>query len=147
MEASPNGAIEGEKTIPKAPARHRRARGCGSCPGCLREDCGECRNCKDKVKFGGPGTKKQRCMLRTCSNMVRIWMCVCVCQCSVYSDGVFLSAAAKANKSETISCGGEGCDKCEDHVCVLRSAQEEGPVTIRHVLHQTLPVELAGSSP
>ena len=139
LEASPSGAIEGEKKILKAPARRRRARGCGSCPGCLREDCGECRNCKDKVKFGGPGTKKQRCMLRTCSNMVRILVYrVCVClsvhaACIVMalcSCLMFLSTAAKASKSEIISCGGEGCDKCEDHVCVLQSAQEEGSVTI-----------------
>ena len=53
--------------------KRRRAQGCGSCPGCVREDCGQCRNCKDKVKFGGPGTKKQRCMLRTCTNMVSIY--------------------------------------------------------------------------
>lgn len=52
--------------------RRRRAQRCGICQGCLREDCGQCRNCKDKVKFGGPGTKKQRCMLRTCTNMVSI---------------------------------------------------------------------------
>lgn len=74
LEASTNGE---EKNILKAPARRRRAHGCGSCPGCLREDCGECRNCKDKVKFGGPGTKKQRCMLRTCSNMVGIFVYLC----------------------------------------------------------------------
>ena len=59
------------KTVGMARKR-RRAQGCGSCPGCLREDCGQCRNCKDKVKFGGPGTKKQKCMLRACTNMVSI---------------------------------------------------------------------------
>lgn len=48
-------------------SRKRGAR-CGNCPGCVREDCGKCPFCKDKPKFGGPGKKKQRCKLRTCSN-------------------------------------------------------------------------------
>ena len=34
------------------------------CAGCKREVCGTCRNCKDIVKFGGPGQKKQKCVLR-----------------------------------------------------------------------------------
>lgn len=48
----------------------KRGRGCGGCPGCLREDCGKCQYCMDKPKFGGPGKKKQRCSLRVCSNFV-----------------------------------------------------------------------------
>ena len=28
------------------------------------EDCGECINCKDKPKFGGPGTKRKGCLIR-----------------------------------------------------------------------------------
>ncbi len=35
----------------------------------MRDDCGKCVFCKDKVKFGGPGKKKQRCLLRSCVNM------------------------------------------------------------------------------
>ena len=58
----------GEK---KAGSR-RRGRGCGHCPGCLRGDCGKCAYCKDKPKFGGPGRKKQRCVLRVCSNFVSV---------------------------------------------------------------------------
>lgn len=58
--------------------KRRRAQGCGSCQGCLREDCGQCRNCKDKVKFGGPGTKKQKCMLRACTNMVSTLSSFCM---------------------------------------------------------------------
>ena len=50
----------------------KRGRGCGDCPGCLRDDCGKCTYCKDKPKFGGPGRKKQRCALRVCSNFVRV---------------------------------------------------------------------------
>ena len=45
--------------------RHRY--NCGNCLGCARdEDCGECDFCLDKPKFGGPGTKKQKCELRWC---------------------------------------------------------------------------------
>jgi len=32
----------------------------------LRPDCGECVNCFDKPKFGGPGVKKQACSGRKC---------------------------------------------------------------------------------
>lgn len=53
-------------TTPR-PARMRGTR-CGKCAGCLRDDCGKCIFCLDKQKFGGPGKKKQRCLLRTCSN-------------------------------------------------------------------------------
>lgn len=54
----------------KVPAVRRLKRGsrCGICSGCLRDDCGTCPFCLDKPKFGGPGKKKQRCALRTCSN-------------------------------------------------------------------------------
>ena len=48
----------------------KRGRGCGQCPGCLRDDCGTCPFCLDKPKFGGPGKKKQRCALRSCSNFM-----------------------------------------------------------------------------
>ena len=27
-------------------------------------DCGTCKNCKDKKKFGGPGKKKASCVLK-----------------------------------------------------------------------------------
>ena len=39
---------------------------CGNCRGCVRGDCGECKNCLDKPKFGGRGIKKQRCLRRAC---------------------------------------------------------------------------------
>lgn len=55
----------------KKPSK-RRGRGCGRCVGCVRGDCGKCVYCKDKPKFGGPGRKKQRCMLRVCSNFVSV---------------------------------------------------------------------------
>ena len=59
-----------EKKKPETEQR-RRGRGCGQCEGCLREDCGTCTFCRDKPKFGGPGTKKQKCALRVCSNFVK----------------------------------------------------------------------------
>jgi len=36
---------------------------CGTCDGCIRCDCGICKFCKDKPKFGGLGKKKQCCEL------------------------------------------------------------------------------------
>lgn len=62
--------VDEEKKKPE-PEQKRRGRGCGKCEGCLREDCGTCTFCKDKPKFGGPGTKKQKCALRVCSNFVK----------------------------------------------------------------------------
>ena len=40
---------------------------CGTCSGCkTHADCGKCRMCIDKPKFGGPGRKKQKCLKRKC---------------------------------------------------------------------------------
>ncbi|XP_065893767.1 uncharacterized protein [Dysidea avara] len=36
------------------------------CSGCSLLDCGLCTFCKDMIKFGGPGKKKQRCSKRKC---------------------------------------------------------------------------------
>ena len=36
---------------------------------CQRNDCGDCKACKDKPKFGGPGTAKQACEKRRCPNL------------------------------------------------------------------------------
>lgn len=68
-----NSADTGEKP----PSNRKRGRGCGNCPGCLRDDCGTCAYCKDKPKFGGPGKKKQRCSLRICSNFVSMLVGLC----------------------------------------------------------------------
>ena len=57
---------------PDVKTSRQRGRGCGNCPGCLRDDCGKCPYCLDKPKFGGPGVKKQRCSLRVCSNFVSL---------------------------------------------------------------------------
>ena len=39
---------------------------CKKCPGCLRDNCKECLNCKDMKQFGGLGKLKKACTLRTC---------------------------------------------------------------------------------
>ncbi len=46
-----------------------RSTPCGECDGCRRDDCAHCVYCTDKPKFGGPGKKKQKCILRACINM------------------------------------------------------------------------------
>lgn len=38
------------------------------CDGCQMQDCGKCSHCRDMIKFGGPGRKKQACILRKCTN-------------------------------------------------------------------------------
>eukprot|EP00966_Prymnesium_polylepis_P124356 2875766-Prymnesium_polylepis.1 len=40
---------------------------CGECDACHRDDCGTCANCRSKLKFGGTGTLKKRCIRRVCS--------------------------------------------------------------------------------
>lgn len=45
----------------------RRTR-CGVCDACQTPDCGQCKHCKDMVKFGGSGRSKQCCMERRCPN-------------------------------------------------------------------------------
>ena len=45
----------------------KSAGSCGECAACLKKtDCGKCINCKDMIKFGGEGRKKQKCMERRC---------------------------------------------------------------------------------
>lgn len=44
---------------------------CGKCDACVREDCGECKNCVDKPKFGGVGQRKQGCIKKVCRSRVK----------------------------------------------------------------------------
>ena len=46
----------------------KRARRCGECSPCKRDDCGECVYCVDMKKFGGPGRKKKCCLKRRCNS-------------------------------------------------------------------------------
>ena len=44
----------------------KRRRACGQYLPCKAKDCGKCRFCRDKPKFGGKGTLKQKCLSRRC---------------------------------------------------------------------------------
>ena len=45
---------------------NRKRSRCGTCEQCDRPDCGECAPCKDKLKFGGTGRKRQACVTKSC---------------------------------------------------------------------------------
>jgi hypothetical protein len=45
----------------------KRRERCRLCIGCLREDCGFCRYCRDKPKFGGKNSLKQACEKKSCT--------------------------------------------------------------------------------
>merc|ERR1719418_153471 len=45
---------------------HVKTSPCQQCGPCLAADCGQCRHCLDKRKFGGPGILKKKCSLRQC---------------------------------------------------------------------------------
>ncbi|XP_065915675.1 histone-lysine N-methyltransferase 2B-like [Dysidea avara] len=44
----------------------QKPQGCGQCEACTKADCGKCRYCLDKKKFGGKERLKQRCIHRKC---------------------------------------------------------------------------------
>ena len=48
------------------PSKTPRRVKCGKCPACIASDCGNCRACQDKPKFGGPNKIKQACYQRKC---------------------------------------------------------------------------------
>ncbi|CAH3033865.1 unnamed protein product [Pocillopora meandrina] len=55
--------IDGKET------RTSRRKRCGVCEVCQQPDCGKCKSCRDMVKFGGTGRKKQCCEERRCPNL------------------------------------------------------------------------------
>jgi len=58
-------------TGPKSHNKLKRARKCGKCPDCMQPDCGKCKYCKDKKKFGGQNKLKQSCIHRgMCASLV-----------------------------------------------------------------------------
>ena len=42
-------------------------RRCGTCQGCKAQECGCCKYCLDKPKYGGKGRLKQRCIRTRCN--------------------------------------------------------------------------------
>lgn len=42
---------------------------CGVCDNCLSNDCGKCKYCLDKPKFGGAGRLRQSCVRKKYQNM------------------------------------------------------------------------------
>ncbi|KAA0184155.1 hypothetical protein HAZT_HAZT008957 [Hyalella azteca] len=55
------------KLLYNAANSRRRSKRCNVCKGCITsEDCGACRYCLDKAKFGGPNKLKQVCKEKRC---------------------------------------------------------------------------------
>ena len=50
----------------------KRAVICGTCTNCKRDDCGTCKACIDKPKFGGPNKMKQKCYRKICHHMMKV---------------------------------------------------------------------------
>ena len=46
--------------------KNHRFRSCLKCSGCLKDNCGKCAFCLDMPKFGGAGTRRQKCETRKC---------------------------------------------------------------------------------
>ncbi len=55
--------------IPRSSTERRRRIRCRGCEPCTRDDCGECKYCKDMKKFGGQGVSKQCCLSKQCINV------------------------------------------------------------------------------
>ena len=64
--ANLDGYIAGQ-VICGAGKKHK-AKACGKCEGCLRENCGLCKFCLDKPCFGGNNIIKQKCLERACTD-------------------------------------------------------------------------------
>jgi len=69
MQAEQNADATAAAAAAAAEKARSRLSRCGQCENCNRRDCGKCVNCADKPKFGGPGIKKQACVVRKCLNM------------------------------------------------------------------------------
>ncbi len=62
-----SSGVSGSIAATGAGPRMRKSK-CGQCEACNRPDCGQCPNCLDKKKFGGPHRHRQRCEKKTCTN-------------------------------------------------------------------------------
>jgi hypothetical protein len=54
------------QNVPRSNVERRRRVRCHKCEPCTRDDCGECKYCKDMKKFGGTGISKQCCLSKQC---------------------------------------------------------------------------------
>jgi hypothetical protein len=54
------------QNVPRSNVERRRRVRCHDCEPCTRDDCGECKYCKDMKKFGGTGISKQCCLSKQC---------------------------------------------------------------------------------
>ena len=64
--AAPSGAHKPAGAGGAGGNKRPRSVRCGACEGCVRDDCGMCKNCIDKPKFGGTGQRKQGCVRKIC---------------------------------------------------------------------------------
>lgn len=54
------------QNVPRSNVERRRRVRCHMCEPCTRDDCGDCKYCKDMKKFGGTGVSKQCCLAKQC---------------------------------------------------------------------------------
>lgn len=47
-------------------SKKRRRQNCGKCLQCMKDDCETCINCVDKIRYGGRGLRKQKCVRKQC---------------------------------------------------------------------------------
>jgi len=53
---------------PSSPSGRFKNLNCKVCHKCTTPDCGNCKNCLDKIKFGGQSILRKRCVNRVCAN-------------------------------------------------------------------------------
>jgi len=69
MSLLPKSEDKGAKKQPKKPGNKRRKSRCMNCSGCSRFDCGICKYCLDKTKFGGANILRKACVRTKCSGI------------------------------------------------------------------------------
>jgi hypothetical protein len=64
--------------VPRSNVERRRRVRCHCCEPCTRDDCGDCKYCKDMKKFGGTGISKQCCLSKQCLNPLLPTTTICM---------------------------------------------------------------------